>query len=508
MSDERTVVVERAEQLWQPSTRRAFLKALGVGGVIVLMPGLFAACSDDDDITRPGDGGSVTLDLSNDIGILNYAYALEQLEAAFYTAAVASTAFSAMTTGQQEVLTDLRNHEVAHRELLAAVLGSARIGSLALDSAAVVTAIASTSSILENAEAFEDLGVSAYNGAGKYLQSADNLLLAGKIASVEARHAAAIRDLREGLGLSGTPPNTRFAGDDVVTDGLDAELEPADVLTGVAATGFVQTQIGIGRNPTVGDIDSDDSGVIEFALKLEMFENEFYKAVLGTSASADQNAAFAAVRAQIPAAALTAVQQIQKHEQQHVDLLIAAGAVNSLDLTADSFDFTGGGGTGTGPFARATSELAFLLALAQGVEDVGVRAYEGQLTQLIDNKMTLEAALRIHSVEARHASKIRRLRRSAGAPTAVKYSGTISGGGAAAAGVDNISPAPPEGAMVLFSLIYDGEENVTQVKKVVTSLPNLPSGFGAPAASEAFDEPLTQDQVVAIVQPFFKTALS
>lgn len=253
---------------------------------------------------------------------------------------------------------------------------------------------------------------------------------------------------------------------------------------------------------------ADVTDVINFALKLEIFENEFYKAVLGTSASATQNAAFAPVRAQIPAAAVTAVQQIQKHEQQHVDFLMDAGATNSLNLTADSFDFTGGRGSGTGPFARATSELAFLLAVAQGAEDTGVRAYKGQAGRLINNKTVLEAALRIHSVEARHASKIRRLRRSTGAPAVVKYSGTVSGGGAAAAGAGNITPAPPQAAVDAFALIYAGEDNTTQAGKVVTSLPNLPSGFDAVAASEAFDEPLTKEQVVTIVQPFFKPSLT
>ena len=257
-----------------------------------------------------------------------------------------------------------------------------------------------------------------------------------------------------------------------------------------------------------GQTPADVTDVLNFALKLEIFENEFYKAVLGTSSSSAQNAAFATVRAQIPAAAVTAVQQIQKHEAAHVAFLTAAGAVNSLNLTADSFDFTGGRGSGTGPFARATSELAFLLAVAQGAEDTGVRAYKGQAGRLINNKTVLEAALRIHSVEARHASKIRRLRRSTGAPAVVKYSGTVSGGGAAAAGAGNITPAPPQGAVDAFALIYANEDNVTQAGKVVTSLPNLPSGFDMAAATEAFDEPLTKAEVVAIVQPFFIPALS
>ena len=88
------LIVERPEQLFQPATRRGFLRALGMGSGIVLLPSLFAAC--DDDPTGPR-GDAVVLDLSDDFGILNYAYALEQLEAAFYVAVVGSAAFAGMS---------------------------------------------------------------------------------------------------------------------------------------------------------------------------------------------------------------------------------------------------------------------------------------------------------------------------------------------------------------------------------------------------------------------------
>ncbi|MEO7682470.1 MAG: ferritin-like domain-containing protein [Gemmatimonadaceae bacterium] len=255
---------------------------------------------------------------------------------------------------------------------------------------------------------------------------------------------------------------------------------------------------------TAGDV----TAVLNFALQLEIFENEFYKAVLGTSSSSAQNAAFAPVRALVPAAAVASIQQIQKHETAHVAFLTANGATNSLNLNADSFDFTGNrGNSPAGPFARATTELAFLLAVAQGAEDTGVRAYKGQAGTLMANRAVLEVALRIHSVEARHASKIRRLRRATGAPGVVKFSGTVSGGGAAAAGADNISN-PPAGAVSAFASIYAGEDNGVQGGVTITALPNLPTGFNAAAAQEAFDEPLTKAQVIAIVQPFFKQTLS
>lgn len=245
--------------------------------------------------------------------------------------------------------------------------------------------------------------------------------------------------------------------------------------------------------------------VVNFALMLEIFENEFYKAVLGQSGSSAQNAAFAPVRATVPASALPSFQQIQKHEAEHVAFLLANGATNILNLNADSFDFTGARGAGNGPFAKATSDLNFLLLTAQAAEDTGVRAYKGQAANLMSNSVVLEAALRIHSVEARHASKIRRLRRQTGAPSVVRYSGTVSGGGSAAAGAGNVS-SPPAAAVAALDAIYAGEDLTTQASVSITGLPNLPTSniTLAAAASEAFDEPLTKAAVVAIVQGFFK----
>jgi hypothetical protein len=53
----------------------------------------------------------------------------------------------------------------------------------------------SRTQVLATAKALEDTGVAAYNGAGRLLSNPDYLLLAGKIVSVEARHASAIRNL-------------------------------------------------------------------------------------------------------------------------------------------------------------------------------------------------------------------------------------------------------------------------------------------------------------------------
>jgi hypothetical protein len=255
--------------------------------------------------------------------------------------------------------------------------------------------------------------------------------------------------------------------------------------------------------------------VLDFALALEIFENEFYKAVLGTSSSTAQNNAFATVRAKalaVPGAVPT-LQQIQKHEEAHVATLLAAGATNVFNLSATSFDFTGNrSASGGGPFAAATTDLPFLLAVAQGAEDTGVRAYKGQAANLMSDKDNLEAALRIHSVEARHAARIRRMRRAGDTTNAtVRYSGTIRGGGAAAAGAGTQSAA----VTAAFEKIYGqgtnstsapSEANTTQAGVTITSLSG--AQFGTEAATEAFDEPLDRPDVVAIVQPFFIPTIS
>ena len=258
--DERTVVVHDAAQLTQPSTRRSFLRALGLGGTIVLMPTVFAACTDERSMTglAPagaardliGGGAAITaaLDLSTDIGIFNYAYALEQLEAAFYTQVTTAPGFFSTFSraDEQELLFDIRRDEVAHREFLRTALGSAAIPALTPNFTAVN--FADRTSVLTTARTFEDLGVAAYNGAGRYIKNANNLLMAGKIVSVEARHASAIRDTLDttGTAFADLTSLASFGADNAT--GRDGALPPASVLP--LAGPFIQDTITIGAQPT------------------------------------------------------------------------------------------------------------------------------------------------------------------------------------------------------------------------------------------------------------------
>lgn len=230
------LVISRAEELLNPNTRRSFLRAMGAGGAALLLPTVFAACNDDNGpVGPPGPAESVTLDLSDDIGILNYAYALEQLEAAFYAAVGNSFNTNGISVNvERSLLADIYHHEVIHRDFLAQALGTARIANLGVDFG---DALANRTNVFNAAMEFEDLGVAAYNGAGQYLEDPNNLLLAGKIVSVEARHAAAIRDTIDTTGRL-------FAGNDVVdANGLDRAMEPSQVLP--VAGMFVTTTINV-----------------------------------------------------------------------------------------------------------------------------------------------------------------------------------------------------------------------------------------------------------------------
>lgn len=221
-----------ANKLLQPLERRSFLRYAGVTACATGL--LLAGCDDDDDDMGGTDSTMVNVG-SGDVGVLNYAYALEQLEAAFYTQLRTGTYYTglAATSAEKQILDDLYYHEVIHREFFKAAItanNATPIKALEVDFAAVN--FNDRTSVLNTAKTFEDLGVAAYNGAGKYLTNPTFLTLAGKIVSVEARHAALIRDLVS---------EASFVDADVVRiadTGLEISKEPSVVVT--AANGFLK----------------------------------------------------------------------------------------------------------------------------------------------------------------------------------------------------------------------------------------------------------------------------
>jgi rubrerythrin len=218
--------------------------------------------------------------------------------------------------------------------------------------------------------------------------------------------------------------------------------------------------------------------VLNFALTLEYLEAEFYNTGLASAglipAGDDRNA----------------FQVIAAHENEHVQFLrTTITALGSTPAAKPVFDFTAGNGSGMGPFAGVFTNYSLFLAVSQTFEDTGVRAYKGQAANLISSNEVLRAALRIHSVEARHAAHVREIRSRRTGDTLV-------------VGIPQpwITLNQSNIASTAVQPSYNGEENTLQAGVQITGI----NGFAITSedASEAFDEPLTKQQVLMIVDPF------
>lgn len=187
-------------ELRTATSRRGFFRALGVGATIALLPGLVDACGSDSSTEPgsavPGTGNPLLIDFaSGDVAILQLAYVLEQIEADFFSRVVSAFATSNITAAEQTVLTEMRDHEIAHRAFLQGTVGADATGIATATFRGVV--FTDRASVLTTARALEDLVIATYNGAAQYLTSPDTLLALAKIVSVEGRHSSTIRDFQE-----------------------------------------------------------------------------------------------------------------------------------------------------------------------------------------------------------------------------------------------------------------------------------------------------------------------
>lgn len=199
---------------------------------------------------------------------------------------------------------------------------------------------------------------------------------------------------------------------------------------------------------------------LNFAIMLERMEEGFYEHGLKT-------------KGLIPQQHRKSFERIHKNESAHAKLL-AAALVGQREEKKE-FDYTAGG-----RYPDVFSSFDTFSALSQMFEDTGVRAYKGQGANVMGNNILLTIALRIHSVEARHAAEVRRIR---------GQKAWIAG--------SNIGNLPPTAQPS-----YKGEDNTMQGTVQLAGLAGVPET----AVTEAFDEPLTKDQVLAIVNPFIKGA--
>ena len=229
------------------ASRRSLIKwgLLGLGGLAgATLPKAAIAQSEATELTFNAD----------DVGILNFALLLEELEAAFYAAA----ADSGQITDSKELnyIRVLGSQEAAHVTFLRSVLGDQALfetADLSFNSDGLASLLTDRTAILNTAVALEDVGVHAYNGAGPSLTNPTYLLAAGSIVSVEARHAGGVRSL---LGRPTTEPDS----DRLISDAeLVAELNPLkgkayDELYSPKQIVNIVGSLGILNNPINGSL--------------------------------------------------------------------------------------------------------------------------------------------------------------------------------------------------------------------------------------------------------------
>ncbi len=223
------------------------------------------------------------------------------------------------------------------------------------------------------------------------------------------------------------------------------------------------------------DAKADITAVLQLALTAERLESFFYAKALSMNT--------------VPTSRPTdvaAIQLIGANEEAHrkfvESTLLAFAGQSAVDAVPNKFDYTGGKGTNAGPFTDVFTNYVTFLGVSQAFEETGVRAYKGGAPLLMSDHTILQAALQLHSVEGRHAAKIRQLRAQNGQASVKPWITQ------AISGIPNPAAQPT----------YAGENNTLQAGIDMVAA----SGLSSNAVTEAFDEPLGADAVKAILANF------
>lgn len=179
-----------------PVKRSRFIK-----GLLALISGLALSEDSCKPVNFTGGNGSTTQGLSfgsEDIGLLNYLYVVEQIQYNFYNKVVNSGIFSP-TSNTYSLLSDILYHQLAHSLFYQNVLGTNAISGISFDFSSLD--FSQKSNLLATMEKFQNTESQAYNGVAKYFKSSAFLSLVRQIGVVESRHSYFISSLAGSASL-------------------------------------------------------------------------------------------------------------------------------------------------------------------------------------------------------------------------------------------------------------------------------------------------------------------
>ena len=274
-----------APQIDLEAGRRAFIKAVGLGGAATAL----AAAT-----VQKASAQTTATDF--DVAILNFALNLEYLEANFYHYAVFGTPIDASllagtgTQGQiqggqavpfsspvvQRLATEIAKDELNHVAYLRGQLGTSAVAQPAVDLSATPTSAfsqaaqaaglvaagaafnpyANDESFLLGAYLFEDVGVTAYIGGSTLISNKSYLAAAAGILAVEAYHASIVRQTLYNLGINGPTP---LGVGSVAVDPFAATTAISAARAKLDGTNSDDNGIGSATSPTVVDANQTDA---------------------------------------------------------------------------------------------------------------------------------------------------------------------------------------------------------------------------------------------------------
>ena len=227
--------------------------------------------------------------------------------------------------------------------------------------------------------------------------------------------------------------------------------------------------------PVVARTKATTFDTIVQLLQLERLQMAYYSRALATAGL-------------IPAAQTADFQRLYDHQLQHVAFLQnALQNAGAIVPAMPTFDFSGRKNVATNPvlFPNVLSSYNEFLALAQQLEDLGVRLYSTYAYASATDAQLSKVLLRMLAVEGEHSAHVRGLRRDRG--VAVKT-------------WPSASDAPivrPAAAQILTAAATGGEDNLAQLASAgvpivfsdILTVFNF-SFVPETARAEAFDEPL------------------